>query len=70
MPESGESKLKVMDSMTCLCGEVLSGVRGEGGLAKQYQEHMKREDHKASPAQWATAHERIEANKEKAKSRQ
>jgi hypothetical protein len=39
-------------------------------LAKQYQEHMQREDHKASPAQWATAHERIEANKEKAKSRQ
>ena len=55
--------------MKCLCGEILRSEE-EGGLAKQYQEHMKREDHKASPAQWATAHERIEANKEKAKSRQ
>jgi hypothetical protein len=59
--------------MECICGEVLRGEQSEkgqkelGNLAKQYQEHMNRPDHKSSPAQWATAYERIVAGKERAK---
>ena len=62
--------------MTCVCGEVLKGKKSSlgdylvGSVAEEYAEHMKREDHKASPSQWATAHEKIAEQKERAKSRQ
>jgi len=59
-----------MDEMTCVCGEVLRGEKGKGELARQYQEHMLREDHKSSPAQWATAYEKIQAGKERAKAKE
>ena len=59
-----------MDQMECLCGEVFQGEKGKGELARQYGEHMKRPDHQASPAQWTEAQKRIEAGKERMKSRQ
>jgi hypothetical protein len=59
-----------MDEMECVCGEVLRGEKGKGDLARQYAEHRKRPDHQCSPAQWTEAQKRIEAGKERAKSRQ
>lgn len=59
-----------MDEMTCLCGEILRGEKGKGEIAKQYDQHMMREDHKASPAQWGEAYRRIESAKERAKKQQ
>ena len=57
----------------CKCGETLKGKSDQdgkyilGSVAKEYQKHMNRPDHKSSPAQWATAYERIVAGKERAK---
>ncbi len=59
-----------MDEMECVCGEVLRGEKGKGQLAAQYAEHMKRPDHQAKPEQWFEAQKRIEAGKERMKSRQ
>jgi hypothetical protein len=56
-----------MDEMECICGEKLVGKKGAGELHGQYQEHMKREDHQSSPAQWTEAQKRIELAKERAK---
>ena len=65
-----EEKAEVqMDEMECVCGEILkSEVPGE--VAAQYAEHMNREDHKASPAQWTEAQKRIEAGRERMKKQQ
>lgn len=67
------------DQMECICGEVLkgeqitpeerkAGKKELGNLYRQYQQHMLREDHQSSPAQWAEASKRIEKAKELGKS--
>ena len=54
------------NEMICLCGETLkTNVRG--GLWDQYQQHMKREDHKATGEQWTEAANRMAKWKESAK---
>jgi hypothetical protein len=58
-----------MDEMECVCGEVFRAPKGKGLLAAQYAEHIKRPDHNASPAQWTEAQKRIEAAKERQKSK-
>lgn len=66
------------DQMECVCGEILkgeqispeeraAGKKELGNLARQFQEHMMRPDHQPNPGQWATAHERVQEAKEKAK---
>jgi hypothetical protein len=67
---------KVVDEMVCLCGEVLRGKLDsegrtiKGSLAAEYESHMIGPDHKASPGQWARAHDKMVEGREKAKSRQ
>lgn len=63
------------DEMECICGEVLTTEeqsdrpeKETGKLWEQYQDHLRRPDHQISPGQWATAHEKIQEMKEKAKS--
>lgn len=64
------------DEMVCICGETLraeqsdKGEKELGNLAKQYQQHMSRPDHQASPAKWFEANKKMDAAKERAKLRQ
>ena len=59
-----------MDQMECVCGEILTGEKGKGELARQYAEHQLRPDHQITAAQWLEAQRRIEAGKERAKKQQ
>lgn len=60
-------------SLECVCGEVLKAGAVKPGepseLERKFREHLAREDHQDSPAQWAEAYKRIEAGREKAKSK-
>lgn len=70
-----------MDSMECICGEVLTAPKeaiirrpagsrealpeGRGLLAKKYAEHMARPDHKIRQNQWPDAYQKILEAKQK-----
>jgi hypothetical protein len=49
----------VAKPMTCVCGKPVT-------VDELYQ-HLMRDDHRSSPAQWGEAYKRIEAGREKAK---
>lgn len=65
-----ETREVVMEEMVCMCGEALRGELGKGQIWEQWENHLKRPDHQASPAQWKTAYDRIAEWKEKAKKQQ
>ena len=66
-----------LDEMTCVCGEVLTGLQRPkslrgivpelGNLARQFRQHMLRPDHQASGAQWIEAGARISKAKDNAR---
>jgi hypothetical protein len=68
-----EGMERVIDEMVCVCGETLRGKLDENGstvkgsLAEEYEQHLRREDHRISPAQWATAYEKIAEGRERMK---
>lgn len=53
-----------MAEMECVCGELLKSDE-PGGLYKLWEEHKRRDDHRPTPAQWATAYEIDQKNREK-----
>lgn len=53
----------------CQCGELISGETGEE-VYRKYHEHLAREDHQPSPAQWHEAYDRIQEAKEAVKARE
>lgn len=60
----------VLSELECGCGETLRYDKDDPRSRRiylQYEEHMKRSDHKPTGGQWTDAHEKIQESRERAK---